>query len=557
MNHQNYFFKNLSFLFLICLFFSSSLKAQFAPTIVIASNKVGDQYVQSKLKDFEINPNATATPGVNTYILINVGVDDFPVTPSPQTGHLKWEFLNQAINQYLDWNYQRFIILEGEYLVNGAININRLNNSSVVNAIGKITIEGEGYGTQIMNASDYNGPIFNIRSYYNTIKNMSIISNGEATNTCILLEALDNNGKVTNNVFENLYLGAGGSSYVGNTPPPNADADLDVGNKRIGIKINSIGIFVPSTTNPPGSAVGSRVGHNIFRNITFNVLNTGIEIDGANGIVPGTNNTWGIRVNDNIFENLKFDNVVVGINFKTGVWAWENVFSNLVLQTDTYTKHFVRNANGTNNTFQKLMHSKWNLNDGGNLGQPNISLFTIASGSSHTTIKDSEIDINSVQFFQDNGSFTQIFNCFNSNGDGTLDYKLGSNIGNSKINLLSRVIVGNAGNQDSQINDLDPAYKLIVNGKVRSKGEVNISQLGLTWPDYVFAKEYKLTPLKDVLKHINEKGYLPNMPSAAEVEKHGIAVADLIKRQQEKIEELTLYTIAIKKEIEALKSKKE
>ena len=55
-------------------------------------------------------------------------------------------------------------------------------------------------------------------------------------------------------------------------------------------------------------------------------------------------------------------------------------------------------------------------------------------------------------------------------------------------------------------------------------------------------------PLQEVEQHIQEKGYLPNMPSAVEVEKDGIAVGDLIKRQQEKIEELTLYLIEMKKQ---------
>ena len=56
-------------------------------------------------------------------------------------------------------------------------------------------------------------------------------------------------------------------------------------------------------------------------------------------------------------------------------------------------------------------------------------------------------------------------------------------------------------------------------------------------------------PLQEVEQHIQEKGHLPNMPSAAEVEKDGIAVGDIIKRQQEKIEELTLYLIEMKKQI--------
>jgi hypothetical protein len=76
---------------------------------------------------------------------------------------------------------------------------------------------------------------------------------------------------------------------------------------------------------------------------------------------------------------------------------------------------------------------------------------------------------------------------------------------------------------------------------------------GLVWPDYVFAKEYKLMPLHEVEQHIKTNGHLPNMPSAAIIEKDGIPMGDIIIRQQEKIEELTLHLIEIKKEIEALK----
>ncbi|WP_133063138.1 hypothetical protein [Flavobacterium branchiophilum] len=78
------------------------------------------------------------------------------------------------------------------------------------------------------------------------------------------------------------------------------------------------------------------------------------------------------------------------------------------------------------------------------------------------------------------------------------------------------------------MNDYDAAYKLIVNGKVRVRNEVYVKEAGLTWPDYVFANDYKLMPLQQVAQHIQEKGHLPNMPSATEVEKDGIAVGDLL-----------------------------
>ena len=122
----------------------------------------------------------------------------------------------------------------------------------------------------------------------------------------------------------------------------------------------------------------------------------------------------------------------------------------------------------------------------------------------------------------------------------------------AKLQVDGRVIVGES---SQNMNDYDPTYKLLVNGKVRVRNEVFVQQGGLTWPDYVFTKDYKLMPLQEVEQHIKEKGYLPNMPSAAEVEKDGIAVGDIITRQQEKIEELTLHLIEMHKKIEALEKK--
>ncbi|MDC8106360.1 cell wall anchor protein [Chryseobacterium sp. B21-037] len=63
------------------------------------------------------------------------------------------------------------------------------------------------------------------------------------------------------------------------------------------------------------------------------------------------------------------------------------------------------------------------------------------------------------------------------------------------------------------------------------------------WADYVFKKDYKLRSLEDVEKHISEKGHLPNIPSAGEVEKNGINLGEMDAKLLEKIEELTLYSI--------------
>jgi hypothetical protein len=96
-------------------------------------------------------------------------------------------------------------------------------------------------------------------------------------------------------------------------------------------------------------------------------------------------------------------------------------------------------------------------------------------------------------------------------------------------------------------------YKLSVAGKVICE-EVNVKYQAY-WPDYVFNKDYKLSPLSDVENYIVKNNHLPNMPDAAEIQKNGIPIGEMQKKMMEKIEELTLYIIAQDKKINALESK--
>ena len=93
-------------------------------------------------------------------------------------------------------------------------------------------------------------------------------------------------------------------------------------------------------------------------------------------------------------------------------------------------------------------------------------------------------------------------------------------------------------------------YRLAVAGSVVAE-EVNV-KLQVNWPDFVFEGNYNLPSLKEVEDHIKQKGYLLNMPSAAEVESKGIEIGKMNAKLLQKIEELTLYTIAQEKKIESL-----
>ncbi|MNL39405.1 hypothetical protein D3C87_1616830 [compost metagenome] len=107
------------------------------------------------------------------------------------------------------------------------------------------------------------------------------------------------------------------------------------------------------------------------------------------------------------------------------------------------------------------------------------------------------------------------------------------------------------GNGNLGIGTESPDAKLAVNGTIHSK-EVKVDISG--WPDYVFKKEYDLPTLAEVEKHIAEKGHLENIPSEEEVIKNGVNLGEMNAKLLQKIEEMTLYMIEMKKENEIVKN---
>ena len=75
------------------------------------------------------------------------------------------------------------------------------------------------------------------------------------------------------------------------------------------------------------------------------------------------------------------------------------------------------------------------------------------------------------------------------------------------------------------------------------------------WADFVFDKGYKLTALSDIEKYIAQNKHLPDVPSECDAIEKGLDVGEMNKLLLQKVEELTLYLIQQKKEIDALKNK--
>ncbi|ASW74892.1 cell wall anchor protein [Chryseobacterium piperi] len=124
------------------------------------------------------------------------------------------------------------------------------------------------------------------------------------------------------------------------------------------------------------------------------------------------------------------------------------------------------------------------------------------------------------------------------------------------VRANGKVLIGTSWNNTalSTCNDCNE-YRLFVKDGIKTeKVKIEVPSTN-GWADYVFKKGYQLKSLEEVEQHIEEKGHLPNIPSAEEVVKNGINVAEMDAKLLEKIEELTLYSIEQNKQLKSQSEK--
>lgn len=137
-----------------------------------------------------------------------------------------------------------------------------------------------------------------------------------------------------------------------------------------------------------------------------------------------------------------------------------------------------------------------------------------------------------------------IFHMNDYNNDGNSYIKF-NDIHNTHImTILNNGRVG--------IGTTEPQSELAVEGKITAQ-EVEVTMDG--WSDFVFDEKYQLANLSDVESFIKQNNHLPGVPSEKEVKENGLNIGKMGKILLQKIEELTLYVIELKKENEELRSK--
>ncbi|SHN30283.1 hypothetical protein [Mucilaginibacter sp. OK098] len=126
-----------------------------------------------------------------------------------------------------------------------------------------------------------------------------------------------------------------------------------------------------------------------------------------------------------------------------------------------------------------------------------------------------------------------------------MDFIMGAVTPTDDTNLRMRILAnGNVG-----IGTSAPDQLLTVNGTIHSKSVVVDANI---FPDYVFTPTYRLPSLTEVKAYIAQNHHLPDMPSAAEVEKNGLNLGEMNKVLVQKVEELTLYLIQQNKQVAEL-----
>lgn len=286
---------------------------------------------------------------------------------------------------------------------------------------------------------------------------------------------------------------------------------------------------------------------------TNNTVLTKLATSGGSGGNLFVNTTWLYRdaagsnwITARLHDGISIDNSYLTPGEDTRTWWERSPYQDVQAFGTGNLSYLVMKSGkiglGTNNPTERLQ-----VGDVATSTQNNIAVWSNAgAGGEHSKLSFKM----TVGGGESNSTIAEIAShAFVSGALNRLDFRVGgwnnsNNVGDSKLVILSD---GNVG-----IGTTEPDAKLAVKGHIHTQ-EVRVDLTGAMVPDYVFEENYNLLTIPELEMYITENKHLPEVPSAKQMEENGLFLKQMNLALLKKVEELTLYLIEQKKEIDKIK----
>jgi hypothetical protein len=293
--------------------------------------------------------------------------------------------------------------------------------------------------------------------------------------------------------------------------------------------------FEVTSHNALASSPGSYVMRTSF---TGNCGNMMREVTWLRRVSQGT--AW---QNTSLHNGIAVDNAFLSPGSDTKTWWERDPNADIQAWGNGATRHMQLNQG-------KLIIKGWEPNAG--IGWNTNSAIRICNGYGLNYGQRAELQFGLDE--TNNGNLAVIGAAYVNSGGGNIGGELVFGTRPNGSNLVERMRLTHDGSL--LIRKWDG---VTINFKVDQWGFVKCREVQVLttqiFPDYVFSDTYQLPTLAGLKKYIEQNKHLPGFEPGTYYEENGIKTSEMLIKHQEKIEELTLYIIELKEELETLKAK--